>query len=659
MTTDEARLKRPPHGRGQAPALAPTLAALGALSLCLATPVRGQAPERLVAPQHGSPAGPVLEAPQADQSKLPAAAPPARPKIALSEALQQQGDLKLRNSSIEAALSTISEIWGVNLVTGKSIEGTVNCDFKQATLREVLDSILLANGYSYRPVGESLVVQMVADVGSANPLFTSTTIPIRYGTLAEITEAAQLLKSAQGQIRALDSARSLLIVDYEDRVKSIVAFVQRMEESAAAAAGGTPSAVANQLEVVYFHTQYIPAENARPALQAVLSMQGRVAVMPSENRLLVVDYPRNIEMARNVLDRVDRPRPQVKITALIYDLSLQDVEQLGLNWGSAAKGNSLQADGTPSQALQFDTTTLEPFVSATSPGGALTVRSLTRNFDITSVLQLLQSANDARLLANPNVVVLDNEQAEMKSVSEIPYQQITQSELGGQIGTTAFKPAGITLRVRPLIAGDGTIELIAEPEYSRLAGFTPGDNQPIIDTRSTTTRVRVANKQTIVISGLRHRSDTGEFKGIPILKDVKYVGALFRSRNTDVRESELIVFIQPEIVGYDDQNSPREFAARDTIECRLERIPYAEGCGPLGCADEQIMPLPPVEDAAPGQYSPGPVTSTATSESKLRPGFSDRYRANAAGEAQRRNLVPPSPVRQAKQSSWWSRTFGK
>ncbi|MCA9237664.1 MAG: hypothetical protein KDA44_19460 [Planctomycetales bacterium] len=578
----------------------------------------------------------------------------------LAEALMQRGDLKLRNSSIEAALFTISEIWGVNVVTGKGVQGAVNCDFKNAALREVLDSILLANGYSYRPVGESLVVQATGEVGSANPLFSSTTLPIRFGDLDEIADGAKMLASSQGQIHSLGSARSLLVVDYEDRVKSIAAFVQRMEEAASNNSGGQPVSTANQLEVVYFHTQYIPAENARPALQAVLSGQGRVAVMPTENRLLVVDMPRNIAMARKVLDRVDRPRPQVRITAFIYDLSLQDVEQLGLNWGGGGKGNELESDGRASHALEFDTMTLAPF-NAGAAGGAFTVRSLARNFDINTVLQMLQTANDARLLADPNVTVLDNEQATMKSVSEIPYQQITQSELGGQIGTTAFKEAGITLRVLPTIAADGTIEMLVEPEYSRLAGFTPKENQPIIDTRTTVTRVRVTNRQTIVISGLRQRSDTGEFNGIPWLKDIKYVGPLFRSRDTNVRESELIVFLTPEVVGYDVVSSPRDFQAQETVTCRLDRIPMAEGCqdgacNPGGCADTSVIPLPPVDP----ETAPAPMPAVGgPTLSPLRPHYDNRYRATGELDARRQGLVPPSPTRSTKKKSSWSLPFWK
>src|SRR3954453_22382309 len=114
--------------------------------------------------------------------------------------------------------------------------------------------------------------------------------------------------------------------------------------------------------------------------------------------------------------------------------------------------------------------------------------------------------------------------------------------------------------------------MTVNPEVSRLVGFTPGDNQPIIDTSSAASVLTVANRQTVVIGGLRQRSDVGEFNGVPYLKDLKVVGRLFRSRDTDVRESELVVFISPEIIGYCDDPNCRQRLVNDTVRCRLDQL---------------------------------------------------------------------------------------
>jgi general secretion pathway protein D len=375
------------------------------------------------------------------------------------------------------------------------------------------------------------------------------------------------------------------------------------------------------LEVGYFRTQHIPAKVADEALQAVLSKEGRVGVMEKEDRLVISDHAENLAMVKTVLERIDRPRPQVRITALIYDISLQDIEQLGINWNQTGKAR-IDAAGDPQTSFGIDSIMQVPFESGTA-GSALTFMNLSRHLDITAVVLALNNANDARLLANPSVLVQENEEAVFQSVSEIPYQQLTETSAGGQIGTTAFKEAGITLRVIPKIAIDGTIRMVVSPEFSRLTGFTPGDNQPIIDKRVATTTLGVANRQTIVIGGLRQRSDVGDFKGVPYLMDMRGIGKLFRSRDTNVRESELVLFISPEVVSPADPVDYREQMIIDTIGCRLNQIPVAEGCPPPPCVYPSIgeyavaadpVRLPAVESVA--ERASTDAESTSTSATK-------------------------------------------
>jgi len=603
--------------------------------------------------------------------------------VPLSVALKQRGDLSLQDASMEKALFTIGSSWKVNIMIGTDVKGTVSCVYRNTPLREILDAILLANGYSYRAVGDTLVVQRTQEVGSANPLFESAAISIVHSDLTEIVAGAQLLLSQKGQIQALESARSILVVDFADRVATIRNFVAQMDAAAAKSNGGIPAESYKRLQVAYFKTQYIPVENAKEPLTAVLSQVGRVSTMPAENRMVVVDYASNMELVRKVLAKIDRPRPQVRITALIYDISLEDIEQLGFNWSNLGKGRNLDAAGNPQQLVGLGTQTV-PFGGTASTAEALTagvtplvtgpntgvfaIQSLTQNFDISVVGQFLQNANDARLLASPHVTVEDNETADMGSVQEIPFQQLTQSALGGNIGTTAFKEVGITLEVTPRVSSDGTVLMVIRQEHGRLAGRTETD-QPIVDTRSANTTVRVANKHTLVISGLRLRSDTGEFNGIPFLKDVRFFGPLFRSRNTNVRESELIVFIMPEIIGYDQLSQPREYLAQETLDCRLARIPVAEGCGGPdsgNCGIVTDVRLPEVEGPAFGKSTTVPFETTASPPSALpgqipfRQGFEDRYRATGGTDARRQRLVDSSPKQKSKtaRSSGLKRIFG-
>lgn len=514
--------------------------------------------------------------------------------------LARRGDLTLREATLESALFTISELWGINIVAA-DVQGAVNGVFKDAPLRDILDSILLSNGYAYRPVGGSLVVSRMQDLGQINPFFVSETIPVGAAEVSEVMEAARLMSTPQGQIRALPSAGAILVVDFPDRVEKIRDLVQQVDSATRAMSTGGPTGIGpRQLEVAYFRTHYIAALQAATAIDVVLSTDGRVSSIENEDRMLVVDYPEHIRMVEAVLARIDRPRPQVHIKALIYDIGLTDLEQIGVNW-DALSGGSVDADGVVTfsgTGAQGTAVTQAPFDAAAS-GGSFTFFSMNNNFNLQAVILALQQAEDSRLLADPNVTVMDNEPAAIQSVSEIPFQQLTQTGAGGNIGTTAFKEVGIKLDVTPKISNDGSIDLTVIPEFSRLSGFTPNDNQPIIDKRTATTRVRVQNGQTLMIAGLRQRSDVGDFDGVPFLKDVRFLGHLFRSRDTRITESELVVFVTPEIVGYSDPLTERDRLSSETVNCRLDMIPAAEGCptcgarGPCGCDHGSTTPAIP------------------------------------------------------------------
>jgi general secretion pathway protein D len=580
------------------------------------------------------PASPPVTVPQATASAARVSEPkPVKPTEDLTAALERPGELNLHGVSLDKALFMIGDQWNINIVAGE-VKGTVNGTFKQAPLREILDAILLSNGYNYRAVGKSLVISSIEQLGQINPYFQSAIIPVQTADIDEVVQGAQLLKTPKGEVRAIKSARSIVVLDFPDRVKMIRDFVTTLDTAGTGRFASAESRNGMPLEVGYFRTQHISAKTAEQALQAVLSKAGKATVLEKEDRLLVTDYADNLEMVEKVMRSIDRPRPQVRITALLYDISLQDIEQLGINWNQQIHGHP-DANGKPQGVIGIDSITAVPF-QAGAPGSTATFMNLSKHFDITAVVQALQGAKDARLLADPNVAVLENEQALFEKVQEIPYQQLTQTQQGGSIGTTAFKKAGIQLTVTPKIAADGVIRMLMNPQVSRLVGFTPGDNQPIIETSSASTTLTVANKQTVAIGGLRQRNDTGEFNGIPYLKDLNVIGRLFRSRDLDVREGELVVFISPEIISYSDEPTCRQKLAEDTIRCRLDQVPEGEGCPPccrrLPCgpngemlpeASQSTDPTAPVQAPTPAadqqEQLPLPTAQSPANDSAFRP----------------------------------------
>ena len=111
----------------------------------------------------------------------------SKPTEDLAIALDRLGELNLHGVSLDKALFMIGEQWNINIVAG-DVKGTVNGTFKQAPLREILDAILLSNGYNYRAVGKSLVVSSIEQLGQINPFFQSAIIPVQTADIDEVVQ---------------------------------------------------------------------------------------------------------------------------------------------------------------------------------------------------------------------------------------------------------------------------------------------------------------------------------------------------------------------------------------------------------------------------------------------------------------------------------------
>ena len=592
-------------------------------------------------------------------------------KVDLASSLRKKGNLTLSGTPLEKALFMIGDAWGVNLVVGDDVQGTATATFTNAPLHEILDSILLANGYGYRSEGESLVITSLQGLGDNHPLFERQFISLKFAEPEEVRDNAQLYSSPRGRIEIIPSGRSLLVIDFPEQIALIRDFATKMDalveanrkddtpaearpsnaqvyrvtpkyikaaslqESLAtliSPAGkitlleadnkivvvDTPEAIqsiqdlvaqldtpGSQIQVVDFRLHYVQAASILESVQAVLSPEGTATSIDDSNRVVIVEYPPVIDNAQKLITNLDQPRPQVRITALIYDMSLTDSERLGINW-SQADIDARTSGGTPQTSLELRSSQLAA-VAAGDPSATLTFTNLSRNFDIQGVLDLLCQSTDSRLLADPTVACVDRREATIEIVREIPYQQLSQSTDGGAaVGTTAFREAGISLTVTPRIANDGTTHLDVAPLFSVLTGFTPGElAQPIIDRREARTTVRVNNRQVLVIGGLRQRSDTHNYTGIPGLKDIKTfgIGSLFRSRTSEIRESELVLFLMPELITPADPGHIRHQQQHNVGHTQLNNVPVWPGppygyncCGPQG---GYTVPSAPIMESLP------------------------------------------------------------
>nr|WP_233215678.1 secretin N-terminal domain-containing protein [Rhodopirellula bahusiensis] len=568
------------------------------------------------------------------------------PPLAIDEVLSQRGSITFRKTSLQEVVFLLSDLWNINIVAGEKVTGNVSGVFKEAPLRDVLSAILTSSGYGYIAAGNSLVVLPLDEVGIGHPDFESRTLRFQAADETEMTAtiaAAQLLLSDRGRIQPVGRG-AMLVVDKKtniDRVQQMLiamspqASGQRLNDSGDSSSAGMQRSASPNVydamatELIYLTPQYTEASEMRESLEAALGEDAIVAVYEAENRIMVKGNRAQLQLASQAFKQLDVPRAQVRITALIYDVTLAELEELGVNWGRDFRLNttdeSALADfaGNIEQAVTFGTL---------GSGGATSmgIRTLTDNFDTSFLLSALDSSDEAKLLADPSITAIDRREASIKIVQQIPIIAANAAEGSNVVyAQVEFKDAGIILKVTPRISNDNTIELKVQPEYSVQVGEI--ENNPVIDSRTAETTVRVANGHMFTLGGLRQKRIIEDVSGVPYLRDLKYIGKLFRNHSTQVRESELIVFLKPEIISPYDHGNQRSRQAQCVATRQLDSIPYASVCPQtpychdLNCPNHHPRPrlnggtydlqmlggegMAPMELSYPGLIDPGPVVT--------------------------------------------------
>jgi len=259
--------------------------------------------------------------------------------------------------------------------------------------------------------------------------------------------------------------------------------------------------------------------------------------------------------------------PQVLVEVRIYDITSKDNLDLGIDWYAGRRTN-WNASGYPVNddiivekggndtyvGSRTDPSLEAGFIAGTnktenSTQGYLRFGLLNDSIDINGILRAEKENIDAKLLANPRIMVVDNEQATFDIVTEHPYVERTITA-GSTTETVKFKNVGVKLVVTPHVAGKDMLRLNIAPEFSVLVTRVQvaSSNVPVVDTRKVNTIALVRDGQAVVLGGLRKKETSMQVNKVPILGDIPVLGHLFRFEGESTATTELVIFITPHIV---------------------------------------------------------------------------------------------------------------
>jgi pilus assembly protein CpaC len=230
----------------------------------------------------------------------------------------------------------------------------------------------------------------------------------------------------------------------------------------------------------------------------------------------------------NMLASPVRNTAQVQLSVRVAEVSRTKLRELGSSWASSNNGTSISA--TNSLASLFETANL--FISNTGLGSAASIRAL-------------QTSGAIRSLAEPNVIAMSGQQASFLAGGEFPIPVI-QSD-GERVNVTVvFKEYGVRLNFKPTIIDEDHIQLELEPEVSTI-DFQNGVKFqgyliPALKTRRAKTGIELRDGQSFALAGLLDNSESSTLSKVPGLGNIPILGALFKSKSFEKKETELVFF---------------------------------------------------------------------------------------------------------------------
>nr|WP_294510802.1 type II secretion system secretin GspD [uncultured Bilophila sp.] len=302
------------------------------------------------------------------------------------------------------------------------------------------------------------------------------------------------------------------------------------------------------------------SEDQKP--DTVLSKDIKVVADKSTNSLVVTARPDEFEALSNIVAKLDVVRKQVFIEALIMEVSSEASFSFGINWAAAGDvGGDVSVIGGVSlngSSVSLGSNKMVSLPSGVSIGtifkDAFTVGGT--SYNIQSILNAVKGNSDVDVLATPQLLTLDNEEASVEVVDNIPYTKESTTRNDNDFTTQSmdYKDVGVKLKITPRISDDGSLRLEVEQEVSRvtqgLVTLSNGDQivAPTTRKRLVKTTILLQDSQTAVIGGLLDDQKTYNQSEVPGLGNIPLLGWLFKSRKKDSTQTNLFIFITPKVI---------------------------------------------------------------------------------------------------------------
>ncbi|HUT29113.1 MAG TPA: secretin N-terminal domain-containing protein [Sedimentisphaerales bacterium] len=508
---------------------------------------------------------------------------------------------------IDTVLMNLAEQANIDIVKSPKVTGKVTAKITDVPLEEALTNILAAYDYTYIATDSMIRVVPLPEVATMREQLINRIYQVTYADANEVASGLREFLSDRGKIALSRGTSHIIVTDTETKIKAIDKFIEQIDLITAQvlvevrlydittnegfelgtqwrAGRNTPLKTTQHEKVTSTRSGYdfdqllphlgdiLPRESktvtSTPEMETGTSTSGTVATETADDNRKIdtvdsvwntglqdwVNDDREVETrSGSTTETVRYDNLQEKSFVPEHETTQTETERLlGPGGGSFEDLYRDFENSTVTRSAkteQYITRRRKPFVGGSFDrveGGTLSFSLLNDAVDLELALQMLHQQVEAKLLANPRVLVLDNETADFEIVREIPFTELSQTGRD-PITWTRFKEAGVNLKVTPHITKDGMLRLHIVPEFGIVVGLN-ADGAPTTDIRRADTTAMVKDGQTVVLGGLRQKKTVRDIAKVPILGDLPLIGGLFRSETESEKINELVLFITTTIV---------------------------------------------------------------------------------------------------------------
>ena len=312
---------------------------------------------------------------------------------------------------------------------------------------------------------------------------------------------------------------------------------------------------------------------------------------PATNVLIVSGAANLVQAIADVVERLDVPRPQVLIEAIIADLSLIETAHLQSSLGGQS-GDKTFRSGPSVTDLPGLFTAFDFPASNNVLGGAKISRG---DYTLGLLIQALDRDENINILATPSVMTLNNEKALIKVGTEISIEtafEVVGNSDDRQRRSFERLQADNELEVTPQITKGDAVSLDIKQKVKRVtSGGEAG--RPETSDREIQTRVVVDDKKIVILGGLVEERRTGDKSQVPLLGNIPVLGHLFKGQKSENTKTNLMVFIRPTI--FRTTEEANKDSVNRYVQLRLEQLEHIQKTDTLLKSERETMLLPELE----------------------------------------------------------------